>query len=239
LRRLAFLGLAAAAAGCGRRRFRERSFVTRGTGPPVELAVLGDSLALGTGASDSSRGFAFDLYRPLDITRPGSEISNYAIGGSTAADVLRLQVGRLRERRADCVIVCVGGNDVARGIDPQDFAQTYAALVRAIRQTVPGASIVLLGVPDVSISPLFADRAGLVRALALADDRAVRAAARAPRVWYVDLFAITRGLRAATDFLSADRFHPSDSGHALIAIAARPALDQAIASRFARSGSAR
>jgi acyl-CoA thioesterase-1 len=171
--------------------------------------VLGDSLALGTGASDSSRGFAFDVYRGLSISHPGSEITNYAIGGSTAADVLRLQVGRLRERRADYVLVCVGGNDVARGVDPRSFARSYDALLAAVRRTVP----------NVSVSPLFADHASAILELANEDDRAARAAAAAHGAAYVDLFAVTNAMHDPARFLSADRFHPSDDGHAAIAAA--------------------
>jgi lysophospholipase L1-like esterase len=199
-------------------------------GPPIAITVLGDSLALGTGASDTSRGFAFDLYRSVEARHPGSEITNDAIGGSTAADVLRLQVGRLRERHADCIIVCVGGNDVARGIDAASFARSYDALLAAVRRTAPHAQIIVVGVPDVSISPLFADHAAAIQLLAKADDRAARAAAAAAGAHYVDLFAVTRRLHDPATFLSADRFHPSDAGHAAIAAAVRPVLDRAIAS---------
>jgi len=234
LRRRAFLALTAAFAACGARRTSLRSGVMLPAGPPVAITVLGDSLALGTGASDTSRGFAFDLYRGVLARRPGSEITNVAIGGSIAADVLRLQAGRLRERHADCVIVCVGGNDVARGVDPAAFARSYNALLAAVRRAAPHAAIIALGVPDVSISPLFADHAALIRALARKDDRAVRDAAAAHGAMYVDLFAVTRRVRDPATFLSADRFHPSDAGHAVIAAAVRPMLDRAIAHVGAR-----
>jgi lysophospholipase L1-like esterase len=203
--------------------------------PAVAITVLGDSLALGTGAGDTSRGFAFDLYRGVLARHPGSEITNDAIGGSTAADVLRLQAARVRERHADCIIVCVGGNDVARGIDPAAFAHAYDGLLAAVRRAAPHAQIVAVGVPDVSISPLFADRAAAIHELAVADDRAARAAARAYGAAYVDLFAVTRSVHDPATFLSADRFHPSDAGHALIAAAVRPALDRAIARALAAS----
>jgi lysophospholipase L1-like esterase len=207
--------------------------------PPVQLAVLGDSLAFGTGAGDTSGGFAFRLYRAVDAVRPGSEITNAAIGGSTAADVLRLQVARLHERRFDVVILCVGGNDVVRGIPSAQFAGTYRRLVSAIHAAAPHAALVALGVPDVSISPLFADHAVAVRELARTDDRAARDAVTAAGGRYVDLFNLTRQARAATGFLSQDRFHPSDEGHAEIAAKALPVVEAALrterASRVVRA----
>ncbi len=209
------------------------------TAPAVQLAVLGDSLAFGTGAGDSSGGFAFRVYRSIATDRPGSEITNAAIGGSTAADVVRLQVARLRERRFDVVILCVGGNDVVRGIPAATFGREYRRLVAAIRSTAPQAQLVAVGVPDVSISPLFADHARAVHRLALADDRAARAAVAAAGARYVDLFGLTRNTDA-TGFLSQDRFHPSDAGHAEIAASALPVVEAALrAERRARIAAAR
>jgi lysophospholipase L1-like esterase len=196
--------------------------------PAVQLAVLGDSLAFGTGAGDTSGGFAFRLYRTIDAARPGSEITNAAIGGSTAADVLRLQVARLRERRFDVVILCVGGNDVVRGVPSASFARNYGRLVAAVRAAAPNAALVAVGVPDVSISPLFADHAGAVHRLAQADDRAAREAVAAAGGRYVDLFSLTRRSHDAAGFLSQDRFHPSDEGHAQIAALTLPAVEAAL-----------
>lgn len=230
MRRHAFLTLLGASA-CAPRGGARRPPVAGRSSTPVELAVVGDSLALGTGASDSSHGFAFETYRAIGASRPGSEITNYAIGGSTTRDVVRLQVARLRERHVDCAIVCVGGNDVVRAIPSDAFAAAYDELLRDVRGTVPHAGLVVLGVPDVSVSPLFADRADEVRALAEADDRAARAAARAAGAAFLDLFALTRGLRNAKGFLSADRFHPSDEGHRLIALALVPVVRGALERR--------
>ncbi len=198
------------------------------SGPPVTLAVLGDSLAVGTGAGDTSGGFAFRLYRVIEAARPGSEITNVAIGGSMADDVLRLQVGRLLGHRFNVVILCVGGNDVVRGIPTSIFARNYRRLVDAIRAAAPAAALVAIGVPDVAISPLFADHASVVRRLAQADDRVARAIVGASGGRYVDLFALTRHERDAVGFLSEDRFHPSDEGHERIALQALPAVEAAL-----------
>lgn len=196
--------------------------------PAVQLAVVGDSLAFGAGAGDTSGGFAFRMYRAIDATHPGSEITNAAIGGSTASDVLRLQVPRLRERRFDIVIVCVGGNDVLRAIPASRFRRSYDRLIAAVRAAAPEAQLVAVGVPDVSVSPLFADHAGAIRELARADDRAARAAVTAAGGRYVDLFSLTERDRGVPGFLSQDRFHPSDAGHAQIAAKALPAVEAAL-----------
>ena len=195
--------------------------------PAVRIAVLGDSLALGTGAARADGGFIFRAYRELLAQRPDSRIDNVAIGGATAADVLRLQVARLGGAHYDVVVVCVGGNDVVHGTGATAFASTYRTLVQRIARTAPGARIVCCGVPDVSVSPIFNGERDLIRREARDDDHAVRTIAAASGASFADLFAVTRTARDPERFLGRDRFHPSDIGYALLADALTPILKHA------------
>jgi lysophospholipase L1-like esterase len=186
---------------------------------PVRIAVLGDSLALGTGASRADGGFIFPAFRRLLQQRPGSRLDNFAIGGATAADVLRLQVQRLAGTPYDIAIVCAGGNDVVRLTPARDFTRTYEALLRRIRSLAPRTYIVCCGVPDVGASPIFnSDHAAIAKASAR-DNAAVRAAASRARVAFVDLYGPSRALHDTARLLSSDRFHPSDRGYALFSYA--------------------
>jgi lysophospholipase L1-like esterase len=199
----------------------------RPAGAAVRIAVLGDSLALGTGASRADGGFIFPAFRTVLAQRPGSRIDNLAIGGATVADVLRLEVPRLAGTAYDVAIVCVGGNDVVHGTAPAAFRSAYATVLRRIAGAAPGAGIVCCGVPDVGISPIFAGARGAVHDLVLRDDRAVRAAAHAAGAAFVDLFTVTHGARDPQRFLGRDRFHPSDDGYRLLAAAFAPVLARA------------
>ncbi len=196
---------------------------------PLRIVVLGDSLALGTGASRTDGGFVFPAYRALLLTHPGSTLDNVAIGGSTAADVLRLQVGRISAIAPDIAIVCVGGNDVVRRTPRAAFARTYADLLTALQRSAPHARLICCGVPDVAVSPLFSDDRAAVAALARDDDRAVRAAARAVGAGFADFYAISHRAAGNDRFLSGDRFHPSDTGYALLSAELVPALNAAAA----------
>jgi lysophospholipase L1-like esterase len=227
------LGVATAlVAGCARRTRRSEPGAEP-KGRAVRIAVLGDSLALGTGASNPRNGFVFRSYLAVRERRPGSEIDSYAIGGSTVADVLRLQVPRLAHERADAVVICVGGNDVTHRVAPARFAATYAALLARVRALQPHAAIVCCGVPNVGFSPLFTgtDHDEVAR-LARADDAAVRASAHRAGARFADLYAATSAKRADINaYLSDDRFHPSDAGYAALAAVLTPVLLETLARR--------
>jgi len=191
---------------------------------PLRIAVLGDSLALGTGASRADGGFIFRAFRSVLAQHPGSRIDNVAIGGATVADVVRLQVDRLRGTRYTCAIVCAGSNDVVRGTPPAAFTSTYERLLARLARIVPAKRVICCGVPDVSVSPIFAGDRAETLTIAQRDNQAVRAAAHAAGAVFVDLFAVTHGVRDPQRFLSGDRFHPSDTGYAMLANALIPVL---------------
>jgi lysophospholipase L1-like esterase len=232
MRRSAFVGLAAAAlVGCSHR--APAATATRSRLPAVRIVALGDSLALGTGASAPENGFIFQSYRHVLAERPGSRIDDLAIGGATVADVLRLQVPRLAHEPADVAIVCVGGNDVVHHTSPGRFALTYGELVARVRAALPAARLIVCGVPDVALSPLFSGReAATIARLSAADDAAVRAIAKRSGAAFADLYAVTRRDRAdANQLLSDDRFHPSDAGYATFTAVLSPLVLRAAASR--------
>jgi len=216
-------------AGCARTAPPHAAARSTPAGRPVAISVLGDSLAFGTGASEPTGGFAFRLYESIERERPGSEITNDAIGGTTIADVLRLEGARLHGTHPDLVILCVGGNDVVRRTDPRAFARSYTQLVDAIRREVPQAKLVLFGVPNVAISPLFADfDARAIALFSLQDDAAVRANAARTGAGFVDLFALSQSAKDRPGFFSSDQFHPSDDGHERIATRALPTIERAL-----------
>ncbi len=221
------LAASAVLAGCGASTPVDRFTKGLATLPRFQIVALGDSLALGTGASSPENGFIFRAYLRLRERYPYSRLDDLAIGGATAGDVLRLEVPRLaHEETANVAILCVGGNDVLHRTPPDAFAATYARLVAAVRSRIPAARLVLCGVPDVGLSPLFSGRDQETAArLARTYDASVRAIARREGLAFADLYGATRSHRGEIGrLLSDDRFHPSDAGHAVFADALAPVL---------------
>jgi lysophospholipase L1-like esterase len=229
MRRSALLLALGALAACAHR-LRSSPAPRKASGRPKRIVALGDSLAFGTGASSPERGFIFRAYTIVRALNPGSRLDDFAIPGSTARDVLRLQAPRLAHDRFDAAVICVGGNDVVRRVATFEFAQSYARLVERVRALQPRAAIVCCGVPDVGQSPLFTgvDHAE-VATLSRAGDAAVRAIAARAGATFVDLYAATgRANVEGNRFLSDDRFHPGDTGYAVLAAVLTPALLRAV-----------
>ncbi len=203
------------------------------SGHALRISVAGDSLALGIGASDSSRGFAFDLFRRIEGERSGSEITNLAIGGTKAEDVERLEVPRLAETRPDVVILEVGANDAVYRRSAASFSRDFSSLVRALHRAVPHATVIIFNVPDIAVSPIFESATKpKLRSLVGDYNRAVQAVARSIGAPIVDLYAISDRARHDTGrFFSTDLFHPSDAGHEAIAAAAWPTVQRGIEGR--------
>ena len=209
-------------AGC--ERSPSRQAVVRPPLRPHRILVLGDSLALGFGASDASKGFIFLLYRAVQARDPAAIITSYAVGGARVDDVLHYEVPRAKHDAATDVWICVGGNDVTHATASSSFSREYRALVHTVQRHWPAARMIVFGVPDVSRSPLFTGSTrAQMRALASTDDEAMRMATQAAHVQFIDLFAFGKRVVAARDF-SADNFHPSDAGYLAIADYAEPTV---------------
>lgn len=192
----------------------------------VRITVAGDSLALGIGASDSSLGFAFDLYRRVVTLRPKSEITNLAIGGTTARDVRRLEIPRVAATTPGLVLLEAGANDAVQRRSARAFARDYHGLVAALRRAEPNVRLVVFTVPDVSVSPIFeASSKPALHRLVVAYNAIVRTEARRAHAAVVDLYTFSQEAeRDGGRYLGADQFHPSDAGHAKIAADAWPVV---------------
>ncbi|MGZ3499539.1 MAG: GDSL-type esterase/lipase family protein [Vulcanimicrobiaceae bacterium] len=192
---------------------------------PRHIVVLGDSLALGSGATDPALGFAFRLFRQISGGAPGSDVTSHAIGGARVHDVIAGQVPRARGDAATDVWIVVGSNDVTHGTSITAFTNEETRLVRDVKGRWRRARIVVFGIPDIARSPLFVGRVRTdYRHRAAGMNAGAREAARAAGARFVDLYAFSDRVPDFESDLSNDEFHPNDHGHAAIAAFAYPTV---------------
>ena len=194
----------------------------RGAADPeaVLYVVLGDSAALGLGASTPQRGYvgivASEIAR---ITGRRVRVRNLAIDGATCAVVLADELHRIPKAEALVCTLDVGANDIW-SFAPARFRDEFDRICAAL----PAGAIVA-DLP--SFSPLPVGRR------VDAANRIVREVVAAHGLTLAPLNATTRagGPVKALRNAAGDLFHPNDRGHRVWAEAFLPAVRARLAAQ--------
>jgi lysophospholipase L1-like esterase len=192
----------------------------------LRLAVLGDSIAYGTGATRGADTLGPRLVATLEAAGVRVEHRVFAVPGAVSAD-LAAQVERARAWRPQLVVVVIGANDLTRLVPPERAAAALGSAVRTLHAA--GAQVVLAPAPDLSIVPHVPP---FLREVVRAGSAVMRSAqvrvVRAEGGLVADADGATSAAFAADPRLfSADRFHPSSAGYAVIADALAPVVEDA------------
>jgi lysophospholipase L1-like esterase len=193
-------------------------------GTPIELLLLGDSIAAGLGADRRKDTFGARLAKGIARrTRRPVRLRTAAVVGSESS-ALAGQLDSLPDDFVpDLAVIVVGGNDVTHRVPiPTSIAHLTAA-IRRLRERE--ASVIVATCPDLGAlravpQPLRSIGGRLSRQLAAAQAKAaVEAGARA--------FSLRRTvgpmfLGSPDEMFSLDRFHPSALGYRRTAEALLP-----------------
>jgi lysophospholipase L1-like esterase len=204
---------------------RDTDVILRRISPPrvgyhpamtIRLAVLGDSIGVGEGASHSSETLSSRLTTGLAHHEFETTTRVFAVSGA-GSNALRAQVARTLAWGPDVAVIVIGANDLTRQTPPGLAARQLGQAVRRLR--ADGVEVVVAPAPDLSVVPHVpsALRAVVRAASMLLRDHQIRqVTAEGGRV------ADPRGL-TSDEFdsdlalFSSDRFHPSSAGYAVIA----------------------
>ncbi|MEO5733833.1 MAG: GDSL-type esterase/lipase family protein [Rubrivivax sp.] len=184
------------------------AFQNRPVAPVLSLLVVGDSTAVGTGASNaphSLAGLAAADY-------PRLLIDNRAADGAKFEQVVQQLEGV--ERRFDLVLVQAGGNDVIRLTDEAALSSQIDRTVALARQRAD--TVILMPSGNVGSSPFFfAPISWLMTKRSQTLHRLIRNAAAAPGVIYVDLYKPPEDdpFVRQPGMFADDGLHPSDKGY--------------------------
>lgn len=199
---------------------------TDGDGPPLRLAVLGDSAAAGVGARSHQEALAGALAEALTHhTRRAVSWRAIAESGATAGRVTNVLIRDLTVPaegwRPDVIVVVAGLNDLLRGRSAAQWARDAERLLAEVWHRAPQAVVVVSGLPPLDRFPRLP---ALLRPLARwrlrRMDRILGDAAARRGLPHVPL----REAGVGPDLFAADGFHPSPFGYRLWAGVLAPVI---------------
>lgn len=199
-------------------------------GDPVDLLLLGDSIAAGLGADRPKHTLGAQLSKKLaKRTRRAVRLRTAAQVGAESS-MLRAQLASLPPGyRADVAVVVVGGNDITHRVRVATSRRHLAEAVGALREQ--GTEVVVGTCPDLGAltavpQPLRTVARLASRQLAGAQrDVVTDLGGRAVSLGHVvGPFFVTR----PDEMFAVDRFHPSSAGYRRTASALLPSVEAAL-----------
>lgn len=181
------------------------------TNPTAHILVIGDSTAVGVGAStpaDSTAGLIGRDYPTMDMINRG-------VSGAKVTELVN-RFSDFTDQQFDLVVVQIGGNDIVRFTD-YDAIKRDLPLVLAEAQRV-GKQVMILHGGNIGTTLLFpagtrwlwTKRTAAVRNIYLQIVPQYQAT-------YIDIWRVGAADPFATDpptYYAADYFHPSSAGYA-------------------------
>ncbi|WP_205473816.1 SGNH/GDSL hydrolase family protein [Nocardioides sp. SYSU D00038] len=195
-------------------------------GDPIELLVLGDSIAAGLGAERPEETFGARLaVRLAKRTRRSVRLTGRAVVGAESSVLAAQLDGLPAAYRPDVAVVVVGGNDVTHRVPVAESVRHLTEAVERLRAL--GAAVVVGTCPDLGAltavpQPLRALGARASRQLAAAQREAALAAGAhvVSLAHVVGPFFVTN----PDEMFALDRFHPSAAGYRRTAKAVLPSV---------------
>lgn len=189
----------------------------------LRFAVIGDSIAYGQGASRPADTAHARLAAELAAAGRPAEVRVFAVPGATS-QALAGQVQRAMAWPPDLALIIIGANDLTRLVPPPQAAAQLGDAVRALRAA--GTEVVVGPAPDLSVVPWVPPQ---MRMFVQAGSQVMRQAQTEAAVAAGARVADISGTSSASfdvdpALFSADRFHPSSAGYAVIAAALAPAI---------------
>jgi acyl-CoA thioesterase-1 len=173
----------------------------------TRYVALGDSYTIGTavGAEDAFPTLLAEAVPALEL------VANLGVNGYSTVDLIRDELPVFARWDPGFATLLVGVNDAVQGIPTATYAVNVTTILEAMAARLPPDRIVVVTVPDYTVTPAGADygdpaaRSAGIRA----NNATMTRLARERGIALVDIHDIS--LEAATDptLVAADGLHPS------------------------------
>ncbi|MCO8308812.1 SGNH/GDSL hydrolase family protein [Streptomyces sp. RKCA744] len=201
-----------------------------GSGTPLRLLLVGDSLAAGVGVDHNEHALAGHLAALL-ARQSGRPVTWQVMGknGATARSAGKYLTSRapdlLTGWSPDVAVVIVGINDLIRFRRLEDWARTTAFLAHNVRRALADDALVMFcGIPPVARFPALPQPLRTVMAIrANLMDQRLKRTVEELGARHVPL-PPEKVDETEQPFFSRDRFHPSAYGYEVLATAFSPVM---------------
>ena len=188
------------------------------SGPQRHILAFGDSLFAGYGLR-AEQAYPLRLGAALRAEGINAVVTNASVSGDTTADGLaRLDFTLAGQNpRPDLVMICLGGNDMLRGLPPTATRANLDAMLTALdRRHIPVLLMGMLAAPNMG------------KPYAQGFDAVYPALARKHHAALYPFFL--SAVIDHADLRQADHIHPTAPGVEALVQATRPAAEQALPS---------
>jgi len=153
-------------------------------------------------------------------------MSNLGTPGATTDEIATTEVPHIRAGDCSLVVVIAGANDVQKLYTPHHFEVSYAKLLQNVRVRLPHGALVVMGLPDVSLSPRIPWILKPAESWLSRDgNTSIGTAAREYGAAFVPLYALSHNeAHLSKTLLSGDGIHPNDEGYRIMADSALPSI---------------
>ena len=173
----------------------------------IRYVALGDSYTIGTAvaAEEAFPTLLAEAVPALDL------VANLGVNGYSTVDLIRDELPAFARADPGLATLLVGVNDVVQGIPTATYVANVTAILDTMQARLPADRIVVVTVPDYTVTPAGADYGDPAeRSAGIRANNTTMARLAAERgIALVDIHDIS--LEAATDptLVAADGLHPS------------------------------
>lgn len=178
--------------------------------PAKRVLVIGDSLAVGVGASTPEHSIA----GLLSMDYPSTDITNFAVSGSKIKDVLKT-LQSSQDLGYDLILIQVGGNDVVQFTSVKEASADMDLLLKLAK--TKSSKVLFYSSGSVGFAPIFIPPVSWIYTYKTKKlYSALKTVAEKNNVTYIDLLYSKTDDPFKSDideYYAGDYFHVSDAGY--------------------------